>query len=168
MQTNLLLLFAMLGGFAITDADASPVPKHLLKGADNKEQAKLQGRWKLESVQYGGRPIGGEQGIEMTMEIRGDTVTSTTKWLTTTATIKLDKVDGVLRLALINSKAIDVKQQGPTVVENSQYGYTLDGDKLTLATNMIVGTKRSTAADPTKPAGDNTVLTVYTRIKETK
>jgi uncharacterized protein (TIGR03067 family) len=163
----MLFMILAFGTCVGANAAAAPVPKHLLKGA-NTEQARLQGRWKLQSVQYGGNTVGSTQGIEMTIEIRGDTVTTTSKWMTTRATMKLDKLDGVLRLALINNKAIEVHQQGPTFVDNGQYGYTLDGDKLTLATNMIVGTTRSTAADPTKPAGDNTVLTVLTRIKETK
>jgi uncharacterized protein (TIGR03067 family) len=163
MRPAALFLFVFVGANAV----AAPVPKHLLKES-NTEQSRLQGRWKLESVQYGGNTVGGTQGIEMTIEIRGDTLITTSSWMTTKAIMKLDKVDGVLRLAMINNKAIEVHHAGPTLVDNSQYSYTLEGDKLTLATNMIVGTKRSTAADPTKPAGDNTVLTVFTRIKETK
>jgi uncharacterized protein (TIGR03067 family) len=168
MRPTTFLLFAALGAMSVVNAGAAPVPTHLLKGANNTELVKLQGRWNLQTVQYGANPVVEAREFAMTIEIRDDAVTTTSKLMTTTGTIKVDKVDGILRLAFINNKAIEVFQQGPTVVANTQYGYSLDGDKLTLATNTVVGTTRTEPADPKKPGNDNTIITVLTRVKETK
>lgn len=167
MRTAAFLLcvgVAAVVGFSGTPMSAAPVPKHLMKEAENTEQSKLQGTWKLESVSLGNMPLqaGGQNALEMTLEFRGDKMSGNSQGKALSATIKLDVADGVNRLATINTQTTD-NQGKPAKEEDVTFGYVIDGDKLTLATTM--GGKVKGAVDPTKP-GNDTVVLVLTRIKE--
>ena len=72
-----------------TGAHAAPVPKHLKKETDG-EQAKLQGKWKLNSIVLGGKEMGGvAETADMLIEFRGDSLVATNAGQnrTTTATV---------------------------------------------------------------------------------
>src|SRR5205809_4073977 len=81
MRSAAFLLLATLTGFAVfrtgPAAALAPVPKHLMKEAENTEQAKFQGKWKLESLTFGNMalPAGAAGGIELTLEIRDSKLT---------------------------------------------------------------------------------------------
>jgi uncharacterized protein (TIGR03067 family) len=175
MRFAVFLVLAVLSGFVLTFAGslgvAAPVPKHLMKEAENTDQAKLQGKWKLESIALGGMPLpnnaaGPNGGLEMILEFRGDKLTVTGPNDNVTATIKLDTVDGVKRCATVNTQKLDKDGKPAGKEEDVTFGYIIDGDKLTFAVRMDPGSgKSTTAADPSKP-GTDTVLIVFTRVKE--
>jgi uncharacterized protein (TIGR03067 family) len=148
-------------GFAATllvgvPASAAPVPKHLMKEAEDTEEAKIQGRWKLEAIGIGGMP----QQLDVTLEFRGTKMTGKSQDRAVSATIKLDITNGVKRLAMTNTQAVD--GMGQLVKEEDvSFGYCIDGDKLTLATTL----NGNGAVDPAKP-GDNALVLVLTRVKE--
>jgi uncharacterized protein (TIGR03067 family) len=173
MRTCAFLLLASLSGSAIvltgTPAPGAPVPKHLMKDGDNTEQGKLQGKWRLTSIRLGGTEIGGNvaAGIEMTMEIRGDTLTANVMQGPTqrvTAKIKLDTADGVKRFSTTNTQKTDADGKPNGREEDVTCGYAIDGDKMTWA--MVPGANgKAELADPAKP-GANAILMVFTRVKE--
>jgi uncharacterized protein (TIGR03067 family) len=164
MRIVVVLVLGFVAAFLVgVPASAAPVPKHLMKEAENTEETKLQGRWKLESLGVGGiQPQGGVgQQVEMTLEFRGTKLTGTSEGRGMNATFKLDIVDGVKRLAITDTKAVDRMGQ-PVAEEDVTFGYCIiDGAKLTLA--ATIDGKR--AVDPAK-AGDNALVLVLTRIKE--
>ena len=87
-------------------ASAAPVPKHLMKEAENTEEAKIQGRWKLENLGGGGDPApgpGAAAGDDT--EFRRDKMTVHSKDQVVSATIKLDIADGVKCLAITNAQS---------------------------------------------------------------
>jgi len=168
MRATALALFAATAGLFVSlgaPAGAAPVPKHLVKEADSSEQGKLQGRWKLESISLANMPVpvGGKE-LEMTLEIRGDTLTATTMGRVTTAKVKIDAADGLKRLAATNIQTLNADGKPIGKEDDAAFGYTLEGDKLVLASN-IGGTGKGNAADPAKP-GDSTAVMVLTRIKD--
>jgi len=164
MRTAVVLVLCFVAAVLVgVPASAAPVPKHLMKEAENTEEAKIQGRWKLESLGVGGiQPQGGgvQQQMEMTLEFRGDKMTVRSKDQVVSATIKLDIADGVKCLAITNAQSVD--GMGRTVREDDMaFGYCRDGDKLTLAMTL----EGYRTVDPAK-AGDNALVLVLTRIKE--
>ena len=173
MRTCAFLLLATLSGSAVvftgTPAPGAPVPKHLMKEGDNTDQGKLQGVWKLTSIRIGGTEIGGDiaTGVDMTMEIRGDTMTANVMPGPTqrvTAKIKLDTADGVKRLSTTNTQKTDTDGKPNGKEEDVTCGYAIDGDKMTWA--MVPDANGKVApADPAKP-GANAILMVFTRVKD--
>ena len=173
MRTRAFLLLAALSGSVVvlagTPAPGAPVPKHLMKDGDNTEQGKLQGKWKLMSLRLGGMEIGGDiaAGIEMTMEIRGDTMTARVAQgpaQRITAKIKLDTADGVKRFTTTNTQKTDTDGKPAGKEADVTFGYAIDGDKMTWA--MVPGANgNAELADPAKP-GANAILMVFTRVKD--
>src|SRR6516225_604795 len=105
MRCVAFLVLAVLAGFVLTFAGslgvAAPVPKHLMKEAENTEQAKLQGKWQGESVSVGDLLLAGpgKAAWGMTLEISDNKFTFTSGG-TETATFKLDTIDGFKRCTL--------------------------------------------------------------------
>jgi len=164
MRTAALLFLiaaaVLLLGNSGSPASAAPVPKHLMKEPENTELAKLQGKWKFESLRIGGRSV--PRGPGLTLEIRGDKVLYTSGDLVTTADIKLEAADGVKWFKATNSQRVDGDGKPIGKAEDGTYGYLIDGNTLTMA----MGIERNQVdADPAKPT-DKTILMVLTRIKD--
>jgi uncharacterized protein (TIGR03067 family) len=146
---------------------AAPVPKHLMKEGDNTEQSKLQGKWKLESIQLGEMNLGGAAiGIEGYFEFRGDQLTVSMQGQTVTATVKLDTADGLKRLATTNTKKVGADGKPAGKEDDVTFGYVIEEDKLMIAVraDLAGGGKMTGPIDPKKP-GPNGVVMVLTRIK---
>jgi uncharacterized protein (TIGR03067 family) len=164
MRTAVIILVL---GFATVlqtgaPAGAAPVPKHLMKAPDNSEEAQLQGQWKLEALDVGKMPLQGvgPQQMQITLEFRGNKMTGNSQGRAVSATIKLDRVDGIKHLAMTNTQAVDGTGK-PVKEDDVTFGYCIDGDKLTLATTL----EGKTPVDPTK-AGNNALVLIFTRVKE--
>ena len=175
MRPTAFVLLVALTAFAVGQAPVvlagtAPVPKHLMKEPENDDKAKLQGKWKLESLQLGKMPlpVGSDGGLEVTLEFRGDTLTGVAPNQTTTATIKLDTVEGLKRLSTMNTRTVGKDGKPIGQDENTVFGFVIDGGKLLLATTTDFdgrGSGRGQAADPKKP-GDDTIVMVLVRVKD--
>jgi uncharacterized protein (TIGR03067 family) len=167
MRTRVLVLLAGLVAVAAWGpASASPIPKHLMKDAGNADQAKLQGKWKLKSIRFQGMDLGGEAaaGIQMTLEIRGDTMTAVAQGHRVTAKFKLDTVDGVKRFASTGGQKQDGDGKPLGKEEDQSFGYAIDGDTLTWAMR-IADPNKGPPVDPAKAGADAAVI-VFTRVKD--
>lgn len=165
MRTAVILLVLGFAGVLQTGvpAGAAPVPKHLMKAPDNTEETQLQGRWKLENLAVGGGiPQGGIGGpqMEITLEFRGTKVTGSSQGRAVSATLKLEIVDGFKRLAMTNTQTVDGTGK-PVKEDDVTFGYSIVGDKLTLATTL----EGKGPVDPTKP-GNNALVLTFNRVKE--
>jgi uncharacterized protein (TIGR03067 family) len=175
MRTTVFLTLAVLSGFVIPYACsagvAAPVPKHLMKEAENTEQSKLQGKWKLESTGIGGLPVRGNPngpngGLDITLEFRGDKLTATGPQPTLVSKIKLDTIEGVKRCTTFDALQLGQDGKPDEKKDGEAFGYIVDGNKLTIAVRLdATGGKANTAADPSKPNTD-TILMVFTRVKD--
>jgi uncharacterized protein (TIGR03067 family) len=161
MRTVAFFLLAVL--FACSTGFAAPVPKP--KDGENPDQARLQGTWKLESLVIGGMPPT-PYLFEMTYEIRGDKLTMKSDKHTYTAVIKLETVDGLKRLTMTNHQKVDPDGKPGEKQDDVIFGYTIDGDKLQLATRPSKDTGKITEPEnPNKP-GPDSVVRVFTRVKD--
>jgi uncharacterized protein (TIGR03067 family) len=164
MRFARVMLFAVLVGFVVlfagTVAVAAPVPKHLQKDGES-EQTKFQGKWKVLSIKVGGMEIGAT-GFDMHLEFRGDTFTAIANDQTTTAKVKFDVVDGVKRMTTSESQTLGRDGKPVRTSRDESVGYTLDGDKLTVAT-----TQDQKPIDPAK-ADKNAIVMVLVRVKDEK
>jgi uncharacterized protein (TIGR03067 family) len=168
------LVLAVVSGLVLTFAGSSgvaaPVPKHLMKEAENTDQAKLQGKWKVESVGFEGTPVtkdanGPDDAHVLTLEIRGDQLT-VTGGNNFTAKIKLDTDGGVKRCTTVGAQKLDQDGKPAGKEADVAFGYIIDGDKLTLAERINPrGNKATTVDDPSKP-GTGALLWVFTRVKD--
>jgi uncharacterized protein (TIGR03067 family) len=168
MRTALLL--AAVSGLAVfstgSPTAAAPVPKHLMKAAENPERDKLRGRWKLTGIRVGGQDVDVAGALDMALEFRGDDVTVSVKQAgndqAMTAKVKLDTADGVKRIVLTDSRVVAGNAGNPGREGDGSLGYVLDGDTLTVAARQGAGGQQ--AADPANP-GKDTVVMVLTRVK---
>lgn len=147
-------------------AGGAPVPKHLAKKADG-DKAKLQGKWRVESLKMGDQDILGligREGFEMIIEFQGDQFLATANIQNSsqksTAAVKYDPAKKQLSMTNpqtvgADGKPINAGQKDATM------GYAFDGDKLLIATSPG-GTG---AADPLKP-GKSDIVMVLGRVKE--
>ncbi|MBA4062489.1 MAG: hypothetical protein C0501_02055 [Isosphaera sp.] len=167
MRTALLL--AALSDLAVylagSPTAAAPVPKHLMKGGDDRD--KLQGRWQAESVRSGSSVQTRDGGLETVVEFRGDEYTATVSragvaQLAVTAKVTFDTAGGVKRLSFTGGRRFTGGKPDPE--PDAAVGYALDGDRLTLAYRLPGGGKLQEAVDPTKPGTCDTVF-VFTRAK---
>jgi uncharacterized protein (TIGR03067 family) len=174
MRFTAFLMLAVLSGFALMFAGsmgvAAPVPKHLMKEAENPDQAKLQGKWKLESVGIGGMPVPGNPngpngGLDITLEFRGDKLTAGGMGTTLVSKIKLDTIEGVKRCTTFDALQLGQDGKPDEKKDGEAFGYVVDGDKLTIAVRVDpAGDKANMVGNPSKPNTD-TVLMVFTRVK---
>lgn len=149
--------------FSLT-SHASPVPTHLLKRGESRDLDRLQGHWKLESVQIGSDiPI---KGVEVSMEFRGYTVRTKSAQQITTMTIEFDTSNGMKRLRMTNGRKTTHDGMPLGKEEDAIFGYVLDGDTLKLATVFVDG-RAAGAADPAKHESTTMVMT-FTRSKDKK
>ena len=167
MRFTALVLFAgVLAGFALVGAGgpratAAPVPKHLRKAPEG-DRAKLQGKWKVESMRLDGKDSGGlPGGMEMMIEFKGDGLTATARGAgqdqNTTAVVKHD-ASGARRFTTVETRS---DRGGNVKAEKDEtFGYAFDGDKLLLS----IHPSRKGAGDPLKPEPGAMVL-VLTRVK---
>jgi uncharacterized protein (TIGR03067 family) len=162
MRTAAFLLLACTASAGT--AGAAPVPKHLVKEAENTEQSKLQGKWKLESIEIGGMNLGLPETIDGTFEFRGDKLTVAMQGQTVTATVKLDSADGLKRLATTNTQKVGADGKPLGKEDDATFGYVLDGDKLMIGTRPNAAGRGSGPIDPKKP-GEGGVVMVLTRVK---
>ena len=149
-------------------ATAAPVPKHLAKEAEGGDKAKLQGKWKLESMKMGdknGLPDG--ITLEMTLEIKDDKFTMQMNVagmsMTGTATLAYGK-DGKRELTMTDMKVTNADgTPAPTTGTKEQsIGFEFDGEKLLMGSTSGGDSK---AIDPLKPGANDMVMTL-TRIKD--
>ena len=160
MRFVALVLFAALFASA---ALAAPIPKQRTKEWED-DKAKLQGKWKVESWERGGQSVlagaGAAQQIDIDMELEfsGDTLTTTVKTGKTVQAFTVAVVyDADRRIRKINPQSTDKPNGGP---KEPLLGYSLDGDKLLIASNGA-----GQATNPLKPGPDDTVVTL-TRVKK--
>jgi uncharacterized protein (TIGR03067 family) len=143
---------------------AAPVPKHLMKAADG-DKAKLQGKWKVKSVQMGGKNILGGlgQNFDMVFEFEGDQIIATANIAgmvqKTTATVKYD-TKGTLKTA--DMRTVDGNGKPVNTGKDEPAYYAFEGDKLLIA-GAAPGGKG--VVDPLKP-GPNDVVFVLVRVKK--
>src|SRR5437763_62584 len=123
MRTFALVLFAAVAVIVSSvgkPAAAAPVPKHLMKEPET-DKAKLQGKWKLQSLKLGEMELGPDLigTLEMVFELRGDTLTATVNAAGTvqksTATVKYPAAGGTgpKRISMTDAKTVD--QNGKAV-----------------------------------------------------
>ena len=169
-----LAVFALFAGAVVAVAAvgapvaAAPVPKHLKPAAPTGDRAKLQGKWKLHSVEIGGKKVDvGATEIDMMIEFRGDTLIATSTITgqnqTTTATVKHDPAAGVKRFTTVNTRTVNNagKNANPKDEKDEVFVYAFDGDKLFLGVSVGGG---KAPIDPRKP-GPNEPVLVLTRVK---
>src|SRR5262249_35666455 len=154
MRSAAFLLLATVSGVVVFLAGsagiAAPVPKHLMKAAENTEQSKLQGKWKLESTKTG-------PGEEVTFEIRDTAMTVfTAQGEQKSGTVKFDTIDGFNRLSVTGVKRVGRDGRPGSGDENASFGYRFDGDKLILAARHECGNE--VAVDPAKLTRDTDVF----------
>jgi uncharacterized protein (TIGR03067 family) len=157
-----LILFSSVAIIEVTQitANAAPVPKHLMKEPENNELVKLQGEWKLESLKVGNAEVA---QLDIKMEFREDKMIITGAGQTTTSKVKFDSVDGIKRLTTSESRAVNANGAPGAKQEDGSFGYTIDGDKLTIA--VALNGAAPTIVDPTNPTKDAIVI-VLARMKE--
>jgi uncharacterized protein (TIGR03067 family) len=169
MRFAAFLVLTVVSGLVLTFAGsmgvAAPVPKHLMKEGDNPEQLKLQGKWKLESKVVKG--IGTSKPDVEILEIRDNKLTITNTDTTFVATFKLDAVDGVKRCNASDHQRVHNESKLATKEDDYSLGYSIDGDKLTMATRYYLdnGKLIMLAVDPSKP-GKDAIVMVFTRVKD--
>jgi uncharacterized protein (TIGR03067 family) len=145
---------------------AAPVPKHLMKGPEGTEAAKLQGKWRLESVLVGGRPGNLARRVAPTFEFRGDALTIDDGGRTT-GKAGFDTVGGMKRITVSGMRAENKDGTLGRHEDDSGYGYILQGSTLILAAT-VGETGARTAADPTGLLGSNAITLVLIRVTEKK
>jgi uncharacterized protein (TIGR03067 family) len=169
MRTAVLVGLGTIAALALVGlpgAAAAPVPKHLQK-APAADTGKLQGKWKVEALQLGGKDVlGAGQNFDIVVEFRGDALAVAADIgggaQKTTATVKHNPA-GAKRFTNTDERTVDRNGKpinsgaGPDLT----FGYTFDGDKLVLAVG--VGDAKP-AADPLKP-GPNDIVIVLVRAK---
>lgn len=147
-------------------ATAAPVPKHLKAETEKGDRAKLQGKWKVETVRGPGIARGGPNllaELEMVFEFRDDALTATVTGrglnLVVISTLKFDP-GGARRV-----RAVDSVQPGPGApmkMPDEYFGFGFDGEKLLLG--VTPGARDKAPPDPLKPGPDDAVL-VLVRVK---
>ena len=169
MRTAVLVLFGVVAAVVCSGGAgaAAPVPKHLMgKVVENGDKAKLQGKWKLESMKVGGKDaLPAAVGIHIDIEIKDDrfTMKVIVAGMEHNGTATLTYGTGGVRefkttnMQMTGPDGRPVNNGGP---KEQLMGYALDGDKLLLASDA--GGK--TAADPLKPGANDTVM-VLVRVK---
>ncbi len=150
-------------------ATAAPVPKHLMKEPES-DKAKLQGKWKVQSIQMGGKNVLADLNqnglnIDMEIEFQGDKFIATINLTGTvqkiTATVKYG-TNGMKQLTTTESQAVDgAGKPVNTGSRDASLGYAFDGDQLLLAAD----TDGKKATNPLKP-GPNDQVMVLTRVKK--
>jgi uncharacterized protein (TIGR03067 family) len=147
---------------------AAPVPKHLQK-APEIDRGKLQGKWKVEALQLGGKNVlAARQKFDIAVEFRGDGLFAVADLgggppLKLLATVKHDPKGGS-RFTLTDLRTLDRDDQPADKLPDRDevFGYAFDGDKLLVAAVSGAGGKQ--VADPLKPGSDDIVL-VLVRVK---
>lgn len=160
---RVLVLFALTAAVVtlVGPAAAAPVPKHLMKEAEGGDKAKLQGKWRVQSITFGGRnaeePL---RGSEMVIEFRGDKLIATTTGATnrsTTGTVEFG-ANGTKRFTTVETTTAD-GGGAPRTEQDEAFGFAFDGDKLLLGVSPGAGGKE--APDPLKPGpGDGVIVLV--------
>lgn len=152
ISTAYSLAVASLLGMISWGAIAAPVPK------EEPDAVKLQGRWKIESIRNGKVET---KGISV-LELKGDKMTLTSEYGVTTATFKLEVVDGVRRF---EAKDSQLTVGGKTSRDlDWLYGYEIEGNTLKFA--MTISKDGNLVPVPPAKAGDDGLVIVMTRIKE--
>jgi uncharacterized protein (TIGR03067 family) len=135
----------------------APAPKQPAQAAP----AGLEGQWSLESLTRGGKPFRAPPG-SMIMEFQDKTLTIVVwqggKDVTSTAPLALDAANK--QFAASQHRTADGQLAHPDM----NYGYAIDGDRLTLATTQLPNLA-FVAADPLNP-GTMDVVIVLTRVKK--
>jgi hypothetical protein len=170
LRTTTLALFGLSAAVVLSlgaTTGAAPVPKHLMKEPEG-DKAKLQGKWKVESIRMGDQDLGGLLGgnFEMVIEFQGETFTAAANIAgmhqKSTAIVKYG-TDGKKQLSMTNTQTVDAtgKPVNNGGQKDESFGYALDGGKLILA-SPANGEKR--IVDPLKP-GPKDIVIVLARVK---
>jgi uncharacterized protein (TIGR03067 family) len=155
--------FLLLASAVSAGTAAAPVPKHLMKEAENTEQAPIQGKWQLESVTVGGQVRMPGANPEISFDLRDNTMTvNAASGLTKTGVVKFDKDGGFRRIRITDVKRAG-NAGGPAAEDDASFGYRFEGDKLILAARRQ-GAKE-VAVDP-KNAGTDAMVFVFVRVKD--
>jgi uncharacterized protein (TIGR03067 family) len=152
-------------------AGAAPVPKHLMKEAENPDLAALQGKWVLTGLALDGTPLTADTlaQIEMSFEFRGNTLvmTAAKQNLRSTATLKVDASANPRRVTFADDKVTDLDGKpvnNPSAGKMGTALYKLEGDTFVLATKADGkdGVPENFVAAP----GSNTVVLTLKRVKK--
>lgn len=162
------VLFGIVVAFVSTVSQrgvAAPVPKHLMKEPET-DKAKLQGKWKVQSLLMGGKDLfvgPGQVGLafDIVMEFQGDqmVVTANIGGTTqkTTATLKYGS-DGKRQFEATEQQTVDGQGKpiniGADGNRGGSTGYAFDGEKLLLGSSS----NGKAGIDPLKPGKDDIVL----------
>lgn len=148
-------------------AHAAPVPTHLMREPTDLDR--LQGSWQHEStvVTLPGVKRTTKKQSEIVLEVRGSRIKQHTATDVTHANLNLTTVEGVKRFGLTD--VTRTNRDGERIAANKaavlEFGYTIEGDKLTLALDATPG--QSNPIDPTK-LGECHLVMVFTRVKDKK
>ena len=168
MRTAALILFAAI----VPVAGAAPVPKHLMKEAENPDLAALQGKWTITGIALDGTELPADliAGLNLTFEFKGDTavLTNPTQKETVTATVKLDLTAKPRRITFSNEKTTDLDGK-PTKADAKSLGtliYKIDGDTLVVAGRADSPDKKAVGApdDFVGKPGSNTATLTFKRV----
>jgi uncharacterized protein (TIGR03067 family) len=167
-RTAMLVSFAFATVFVVSIGSltgAAPVPKHLMKEPES-DKAKLQGKWKVESLTMGGKDVLGAlgQNFDIVIEFQGDQFIATSNigdtTHKTTSTLKYG-ASGTRQLTTTNTQMATNNGQPMNHEKDETIGYAFDGDKLLLGSTGAGGRG---AVDPLKP-GQNDLVIVLVRVK---
>ena len=163
VRTVALALFGVVAAVVFSSGVAAkaPVPKQQVEG----DRAKLQGKWKVETLKVGGQDVlaGLGPNFNMVVEFQGDRFAATANIgdtvQKTTAKVKYGTGDAK-QITTTEMQTVDADGKPIDAQKEEAFGYTFDGDKLLLASG--VGKR---AADPLKPGPEDVVI-VLARVKQ--
>jgi uncharacterized protein (TIGR03067 family) len=158
-----LALFGLVAAIALAagPAPAAPIPRGA--GSAGGDKAKLQGRWKVESMRMGEQDLTTVLGanFEMFVEFDGDRLAAEARLqgrttVATTADVTYDVPKKQFRTT--NSRSVDANGKPAAQAQKEEsMGYAFDGEKLILSQR---------GAGAAGLPGKNDVVMVLTRVKK--
>ena len=146
----LFTLVATLAVCADSHTTAAPVPKHLMKEAENPDLAAMQGKWELISANLDGES---RKPADATLEIRDNRGKIVDEHSNSTFIFTLDTTTNPRRMISLDS----TDRHAKAIVAI----YKIEGDTLTIADRRD---------DPEKPpeefSGEGITALIYTRVRK--
>ena len=152
MRMLALALFATAATFVVSGGPmvAAPVPKHLMKDAENPDLAAMQGEWELTTMNVDGESM---SALEATLEVRGNISRTTIGHLHSSCVFTLDTTNNPRRMISLDSTNPNAKA---TVAI-----YKIEGDTLTIADCRDYPEK-----PPEEFSGEGITALIYTRVRK--